>query len=405
MKKRKILKKIGLSALATFMFCLPVLGAGCTPPAVPPANANQGQSFDLGLNPDTDPTVYTTASGLEIKKANALISNTATFTTNTGYSFTQNLSGFYYFTMGTFSGTYYTAVDLKTTATITNEKVNWIILGRGEMPIPDNTPAGSAIQGDIGKQEIALGNTIYESLNLNTIPINSEIPKGCFLVLSEKCLGQSYFNSTGAGNGVLYTSAPATGYIIRSSGGNFGNRYRYIGNTNATTIGSQTWTISGNPGGSLYNYINNLFSKNVLTGAIQGNNNLGFTQKQADIIVPQQLYTYYSNGTGYAYQETPETDGGTYYSLFPLTRRECYPSIYQNFCFEDYLSLTEQRIASMIGTNQSMYWWLRCSPAPEEDNDAFNLIRTENIRTSGSSDGSQSSYGEGVRPAMVVRLA
>ena len=66
MKKRKIFKKITLAGLAACMFCLPIL-AGCAPAEMLPEKPTQGQNFDLGLNPETDPVVYTTQSGLQIK--------------------------------------------------------------------------------------------------------------------------------------------------------------------------------------------------------------------------------------------------------------------------------------------------------------------------------------------------
>ena len=400
MKKRKIFKKISLAGLAACMFCLPIL-AGCAPAEMLPQNPTQGQNFDLGLNPETDPVVYTTASGLQIKKSGANISNTSTFANNAGYSFTQDLKGFYYFTMGKVSGSYYTGVDLTTTATYTNQKINWLIIGRGEMAVADSTPAGSAIQGDAGKQEIAMGSSIYENLNLSAIPENSEIPKGCFLVLSEKCIGQSYFNSKGGVNGVQYVSELDTdGYLVRSTGGNFGNRYRYIGDIAASTNGSQTW--SNKSDGSLYTYINNLFSKNN-SGTIL-KNNLGFTNEQADLIIPQQLYTYYSNGYGYNHQENPTTDGSTYYTMFPLAYRAAYSSIYQNFCVEDYLNSNARRVTTIIGSDLAYGWWLRSSPKPNSGGSTWNLFRSSYVESYGNCNGCQNSYGLGVRPAMVMKL-
>ena len=65
---KKIFKKISLAGLAACMFCLPIL-AGCAPAEMLPQNPEPGQNFDLGLNPATNPVVYTTASGLQIKKS------------------------------------------------------------------------------------------------------------------------------------------------------------------------------------------------------------------------------------------------------------------------------------------------------------------------------------------------
>ena len=392
MKKKKFLKKFGLALLAGFMFCLPVLGAACTPLLALPENQSPPV---LALDPATDPTVYTTQQGLEIKKSNGYISSSVTTTTNTGYTYTQDLSGFYYFTMGSFSGTIYTAKTKTDTYTVTNEPVNWLIIGRGEFEFYDDTPAGSDIQNDINDQEIALQGC-YLPMSMSTITYNEEIPKNSFLVLSEKLLGQMYFNSSGTLNQSLYTAYSPT-YFLYNSIYN-GNRYRYIGSKNTASTGGQAWDTSSNSGGSLYNYINNLFSKNNSTGAMVSNS-LGFSDIEANMIVPQQLYTYYSNGGSYHYQETPETDGGTYYSMFPLANRASHSSTYQNFCIEDYLTTDTQRVATFIGssTNQSYLWWGRSG--------AESYTQSASCRQPSGGytiDGSGDSHG--VRPAFVLSL-
>ena len=112
MKKNKFLKTLGFSCMAVFMGSLTILG-GCATSL----STNNGNDLEttttsgLGLDPKNDPVVYTTDSGLEIKMSNAFATSkggTVTTTTNKGYSYTQDLSSFYYFTMGTYSGTIYT---------------------------------------------------------------------------------------------------------------------------------------------------------------------------------------------------------------------------------------------------------------------------------------------------------
>lgn len=351
MKKVKILKKFGMSILAVFMFFLPVLGIACTPNSV--FSGEESLPPVLALDPQNDPVVYTTQNGLQIKKSNGYISSAVTTTTNRGVNYTQDLSGFYYFTMGKFSGTIYTAKTLTDSYTVSNEPVNWLIIGRGEFDFYDDTPAGSDIQKDILDQEIAVQGC-YLPMSMSVIPQNAEIPKNAFLVLSEKLLGQAYFNSQGAINKYLYTTI--TDHSLLYSEGNYGNRYRFCGNIDtANGATSQNWTITNNAGGSLYNYINTLFSKNFIMGNIT-NNALGFTALQAEKIIPQQLYTYYYNGVSHL-QETPSTDGGTYYSMFPLAYRSSENTIHQNFCIEDYLKAAHVRIAVMIGSNNLGYWW------------------------------------------------
>ena len=437
MKKSKLLKSLGFASLALFMaatgvFAFAPLGAS----SASLANASESEmttTSGLGLDPKNDPVVYTTESGLEIRMSNATkYSGTTTVTTNRGYSYTQDLSSFYYFTMGTFSGTIYTAANNSTSSkySVTNEPVNWIILGLGpntgyffeqvaanlfstwktntstvnsdytnnitangpyffQEVFESTTPAGSAINAVVPSKSYVIDKVKA------SITTNDEIPDGCMLVISEKLLGQMYFNGTGTLNQNIQTAFKEI-YILYCSG-QYGNRYRYYGNKSTSTNGGQSWTTSGNVGGSLYNHINSMFSKNNATGAVIGNS-LGFTQAQADLIVPQQLYTYYSNGSGYNYQETPTTDGNTYYTMFPLAYRTTYSSIYQNFCIEDYLPDPNQRISCFIGSTQPYVWWLRSA-----HNEYSHYA---------SSIGPSGSYcfdphiicSYGVRPAMVMKL-
>ena len=394
MKKRKILKSISLAGLAVVIgaagiFAFAPIGASASEP---PATTTNG----LGLDPKNDPVVYTTQTGLEIKKSNAKYSSTSTVTTNRNYSYTQDLTSFYYFTMGSFSGTVYTAKTQSDTYAVTNEPVNWLIIGRGEFDFYDSTPAGGAIETDSNKQEFAVTNNLYLPLAMQSFPYNDEIPDGCFLVLSEKLLGNMYFNSSGALNAKYWTTTAE--YYLVYGNTNYGNRYRFKGSANSST-GTQTWNTTNNAGGDLYNYINNLFSKNT-SGEIVGNNSLAFTQAQADLIVPQQLYTNYYNGSSYQ-RETPSTDGGTYYSMFPLACKEANSSVMQNFCIEDYLPNQSQRVASFIksSTNQGHTWWLRSGLSS-----TYNCSTTSCL-PSGLRDSLWVHDTTGVRPAMVMKLS
>ena len=396
LKKRKILKKIGLSILAGFMFCMPVMSAACTPLLALPEQESQEANYDLGLNPETDPVVFTTQSGLEIKKSNGYISGSVTATTNRGTNYTQDLSGFYYMTMGSYSGTIYTYASGSKTAsfTVTNEPVNWIIIGRGEFDFYDSTPAGGAIATDSNKQEFAVTNNLYLPLAMQSIPHNDEIPEGCMLVYSEKLLGEMYFNSSGSINNAVITTYSPTYFGCAS--GYYGNRYRYYANSSGS---APTWTTSGNAGGSLYNYINNLFSKST-TGTIL-KNSLGFSQNESDLIVPQQLYTHYSNASS-SLQESPSTDGNTFYTMFPLAYKAINTSIKQNFCIEDYLPNASQRMASLIGSTQ-LYWYATRSGQLAGDSSRYIC----DVQPNGSFLGSDARWVDnvgGVRPAMVMKL-
>ena len=396
-KKRKILKKIGLSILAGFMFCLPVL-AGCAPPAVPPANVNQGQNFDLGLNPVTDPVVFTTQSGIEIKKSNGKHTSTTITTTNTGATYTQDITSFYYFTMGTFSGAIHTGKTTTDTFTVSNEPVNWLILGRGAgFQFSDDTPAGTAIKGDNNNQEIAMLQN-YLPLSMSSIPEKEEIPDDCFFVLSEKLFGNVAFNSDGSGMDIEgVDNARYSTYYLMDTPGCWGSRYRYSSSTNTT--GTTSWNTTNNTGGDLYNYINSLMCVSSPTNkSITGDNKFGFTQAEANMIVPQQLYTFYSSGSNYA--ETPSTDGGTYYTMFPLAYRAASSGTKQNFCIEDYLPTNAQRIATQIGSLQNQFWWLRTA-TPSISYRAAVVQCAGTIATNNTGD---IDYAHGVRPAMVMKL-
>lgn len=427
MKKKKLLKKVSLASLAVVMAAAGIF-------AFAPIGANATQfttTTGFGLDPKNDPVVYTTESGLEIRMSNGLISNSIATTTNAGNTYTQDLSGIYYFTMGTYSGTIYTGENKSNTAsyTVSKEPVNWIILGLGEQTgyfydkismylfetwknqnneinysnltngsyffnktYDEIGPAGQLIDSIVSAKTYIMDKTKA------SIGIHEEIPPGCMLVISEKILGQMYFNSTGNINKTLFPNSSQS-YLLISMGGVYGNRYRYYGNHDIYIAGRQSWTINGNQGGSLYNYINNLFLKDNSTGAII-NNSLGFSSQEANLIVPQQLYTFYSNGSGYPLAETPETDGGTYYSLFPLAYRAAHSSTKQNFCIEDYLPNENQRTASFIGssTNQSYFWHLRSGNSTSNDM-SHSVFPSGSLHSTGDITASL-----GVRPAMVMKL-
>ena len=163
MKKSKLLKSLGFASLAIFMGATgifafaPLANTPILPNGLNASASTESQNFDLGLRPDTDPVVYVTESGLEIKKSNGKYTSTTTTTTNIGYTYTQDLTSFYYFTMGTYSGTIYTAKTVSDIYTVTNEPVNWLILARGSgFEFSDNTPAGDSIKIDNPKQEFAI---------------------------------------------------------------------------------------------------------------------------------------------------------------------------------------------------------------------------------------------------------
>ena len=436
MKKSKFLKPFSFATLALLMgaagvFAFAPLGAS---PSV--ANASEmvetTTTSGLGLDPKNDPIVYTTESGLEIRMSNATqYTGTSTFTTNTGTSYTQNISSFYYFTMGKYSGTIYTGSGGSNTAnySVSNANVNWIILGLGpntsyffdevtanlfstwktntstvnnnytnitpngtyffQEVFESTTPAGSAINAVVPSKSYIM-DKVRASIPVNPGNLN-EIPAGCMLVISEKLLGQMAFTlkNNKINNGCNLNST--LGHYIVFSSEFLGSRYRYIGNT-STNTGTQSWTISGNMGGSVYNYINTLFSKNTSGTILQ--NGLGFTKAQSDLIVPQQLYTNYHSGSAWL-RETPSTDGGTYYTMFPLAYKGANSGVSQSFCIETYLTSNTVRLTSLIGSTQAWPQWLRSG---------YNASQSGYVHANGEVGYFNVDCSLGARPAMVMKL-
>ena len=428
MKKSKFLKPFSFTSLALLMgiagtMAFAPLGAS---PSVASANeiVESTTTSGLGLDPKNDPVVYTTESGLEIKMSNATqYTGTSTFTSNYSGSFTQDIRSFYYFTMGKYSGTIYTAAGNSTGSkyTVSNADVNWIILGLGpktgyfldtvsqtlfstwqtnttglsqensdaiggpyffENVFESTTPAGSAINGVVPSKSY-----VMEKVKLS-IPVNpgnlNEIPAGCMLVISEKLLGQMYFSGSGNINSGVNHNSTLGHYIIYCGVFN-GTRYRF----NASNSNGNSWSTTAGP---LYNYINNLFSKNTSGTILQ--NGLGFTQAQSDLIIPQQLYTNYHNGSAWQ-RETPSTDGGTYYTMFPLAYKGANSGVSQSFCIETYLTSNATRLTSLIGSTQAWPQWLRSG---------YNTTQSGYVHQNGGVGYFNVDCSFGTRPAMVMKL-
>ena len=213
------LKHFSTFCLASFIALLTLFGTACTPTQ---SNTNQNTSTTtttvqsapsaLGLDPENDPIIYTTESGLEIKYGgidlNASLASGA-------------LQGYPYFTMGTYS----------------NKPVNWVIIGRNSNVTTFNnpfsaklfsswlstnnvfaqyfknnfyetsTPAGSAINSSTASNGFIQDTA--GAVSLSSVKDNdSEIPSGCVLAISEYCLGSSTYGST-----VNYNASNIRSYI------------------------------------------------------------------------------------------------------------------------------------------------------------------------------------------------
>ena len=131
-EKNKFIKTFGLSSLALLIACTGI----CTfVPITTTSGREEITTSGLGLDPKNDPVVYTTESGLEIKMSNAFSTTKGgkiTTKTNRNYTYTQDLTSYYYFTMGTYSGTVYVGDTTTNAYTVSNAPVNWVIIGLGE---------------------------------------------------------------------------------------------------------------------------------------------------------------------------------------------------------------------------------------------------------------------------------
>ena len=430
--KRKFLKTFSFTSLALLMgaagvFAFAPLGAS---PSMASANEMvdqintkaDGENIKyapsaLGLDPENDPVIYTTESGLEIKFGGAT-SNVAKGGGNETTEFVSTLpsssvlNGYPYFTMGTFNG----------------YAVNWVIIGKSTSGISTgnftfntdisyeklsvwqgktsesptyknffdqtyetNSPAGAAIKNNNILNDMSarkLTSNIKGSLLASVVP-NEEIPSGCVLVISECCLGYSYFNCTGAAS---------TSYPYNYGNYNWGGRYRYISTNTNSNAGGGSFSYS-TTAGTLYTYVNNLYSSK-----------LGLTNAQKNLIQGQKLKTLYTNGASpNTYLETSSTDGNTTYNMFPLASFKGdsrYTSSMnagdENFVITNYLKTTSLRIAYQIGTSTGVPYWTRSSEVGYSG--CGGAVGSDHI-SDGVIDGYWTRTNYGVRPACVIKLA
>ena len=433
MKKIKFLKPFSFASLALLMgaagvFAFAPLGAGAQGGALASAseisnNINtraDGENIKyapspLGLDPENDPVIYTTESGLEIKfggAATALGGGNETTEFVSTLPSSSVLNGYPYFTMGTFNG----------------YAVNWVIIGKSTSGISTgnftfntdisyeklsvwqgktsesptyknffdqtyetNSPAGAAIKNNNILNDMSarkLTSTIKGSLLGSVVP-NGEIPSGCVLVISECCLGYSYFNCTGAANST---------YLYRYGSYMWGGRYRYLSSNTVSTGSGHSFSYTTNPG-TLYTYINNLYSSK-----------LGLSSAQQNLIQGQKLKSIYMNGNT-AYLETSSTDGNTTYNMFPLAGFK-QSSNYntssinvgtENFIITTYLSSASSRISYQIGSTTSNAYWLR-GGEPGGYSNAGGAVGSDNTGD-GIIDGYYTNTNYAVRPACVIKFA
>ncbi|MBR2433335.1 MAG: hypothetical protein IKB21_01860, partial [Clostridia bacterium] len=144
MKSKKITKIIGAGGLAIIM-CAGVLcgtligpmnstsattsGATSASNSGDPAALAQSPDRALKLNPQTDETIFTTETGIEIKSHNLSASGSE--------------SSIQYFTLGAYNGT----------------PVNWLIVGTSNQMAENSTDAGALINAAAGNGKLVTGAT------------------------------------------------------------------------------------------------------------------------------------------------------------------------------------------------------------------------------------------------------
>lgn len=354
--KSKVLKIFGAGGLALIMGIGTLCGVLLLPIIAAQANANISIGEEtlapqekllfgqgLGLDPENDPILYTTESGLNIKFGAATLED-------------GGLKGYTYFTMGSYNGVPINWVIIgrhSSTASGTtiveygmsladwdketpyrSEFENWIV---SEEAIP--TPAGSAIKLEWNKQTLIILKTNYASISLTlssleatSDTIDTELDPGEILVLSEYVICQSQYHST---------------------------------------------------------YGNNMYAGSVLESKMTAlfESELGFTDAQKKVIMPQYL-TNYSETTTYTSSAF----------LFPLANRG------ENFTLSTYLVPSQYIAYSLSSTTTASQWWLRSGTAKSYGAHVHVVETNGNIYSWDNNHDTSSTSYNGVRPAFVLLL-
>ena len=386
--KRKILKAFGFGSLAVMMavagtFAFAPLGAGAQGGALASASEKLDQintkadgknikyaPSPLGLDPENDPVIYTTESGLEIKFGGESVSDQL--------ASGKPLSGYPYFTMGTYSG----------------YAVNWVIIGRNtndtvftsaisahlystwktnnsassatfenkgyyffNNTYETTTPAGSAINGVVPSKSYVADVTKATK----TVVGNDEVPQGCVLAISECSMGTSAFDDTNPAN---YEGSPL-----------------------------QTATLA------LYD------------------SGLGLSTAQKNMIIAQNLTNCYNTSTNGATSTPTYNSTSNNQKIFPLATYGGYSSTAisnQNFFLDTYLTQS-LRICHVIGTTTKTRYWSRSNNTFAGDAMAVlldgssywadtTIVNSSPTSTGGTNFDLNCYHALGVRPAGVFKL-
>ena len=425
MKKRTLFKSLGFVSLALLMSVTGVFAFAplrAVSNGLASANAmdkvntkTDGENIKyapsaLGLDPKNDPVIYTTVTGLEIKYGGESV--------NDQLSSGKPLSGYPYFTMGTYNGyaVNWVIIGRNTNDTVFIDKLQSYVYSTWKNTIKNSAPYttnATYFYNNIYDNTTVAGNAIdidssnkAEVIDLikatKTVVGNDEIPSGCVLAISECCLGYSYFNSS---------SSHSSTYLSQSNNMN-GSRYRYLSdqvNPLSNNVPKFTYTYNNKTPGTLFTYMNNLYSTN-----------LGLSSTQQNLIQPQKLITLYADAYNNAYVEDYSTDGNTLHKLFPLaafwetadTNNTSSSNPYrpynnpgtENFCINTYLNTNALRQAYQLGESTYIHYWLRSAEGANPSG-CCAIGQDASTSVDGRIDGFWGCYNFGVRPACVVKFS
>lgn len=360
-RRKKLMRVFGASALAIIMGIGTLFGVVISPMNSSRASTSGSEenlltpqeqllAGTLELDPEKDPVVYTTDYGLDIK----FHADWGSF--GTVNSSLYDVTGYVYFTMGTYDGT----------------PVNWIIIGIATSGITgqyydgthnlgtkynaytftnyvsQTTSKGSYFKNNHYETSSNAGSAISSAGSKGLVydfaaftqtftkaKSNEEIPSGCVLCLSEYILFKAAFNS--------------------SSG------YANYAASNLKTVMS-----------SLYS------------------TNLGLTTTQKNYIQPQTIYAEYYNGSNFV---TTTNTGQFMYPLSSETDGKFYVGDY----LDDYWAK-----AYLLNTTSTEDWWLR--DAYGSSYPKYGQIVRDNGSWTSDYPYTYSTYKDGVRPAFVLKI-
>ena len=186
-KLKKSLKKLSIGVMAFLVCCTTFLGAACTPNSAATSGPQGAQSAagtadggassgsctsPINLNPETDPTLFTTQSGLDIKFGGATVES-------------GSLTGYTYFEMGFYNGNPVKWVIIGYHSSLAYLFSDEVINGGNNLinDTIDNSPAGTTIKN----------NNIYMAYGVQN---NSDLQAGELLAISQVTLGSSGFHGS-----------------------------------------------------------------------------------------------------------------------------------------------------------------------------------------------------------------